>query len=110
LCGYCVGTTEHSLSNWTAHKPIWDHFDSIRDQFGGASTSSKNIATNGATYDTSHDLKDEEASSRGTSDLIEKTTNFDGTSDYSHQRIPACAKISSSPHPHHTIGMKPVVI
>lgn len=25
-----AGTTEHSLSSWTAHKPIWDHFDKIR--------------------------------------------------------------------------------
>jgi len=27
-----TGTTEHSLSNWTAHKLIWDHFDEIRGQ------------------------------------------------------------------------------
>jgi len=27
-----AGTTEHSLSNWTAHKLIWDHFDEIRGQ------------------------------------------------------------------------------
>ena len=25
-----AGTTEHSLSNWTAHKPIWDFFDGLR--------------------------------------------------------------------------------
>ncbi|KAL7539835.1 hypothetical protein ACHAXR_009652 [Thalassiosira sp. AJA248-18] len=29
-----AGTTEHSLSNWTAQKPIWDHFDSVRGQTG----------------------------------------------------------------------------
>jgi len=26
-----AGTTEHSLTNWTAHKPIWDHVDSVRE-------------------------------------------------------------------------------
>ena len=26
-----AGTTEHSLTNWTAHKAIWDHVDSVRE-------------------------------------------------------------------------------
>ena len=30
-----AGTTEHSLSNWTAHKPIWEHFDKIREETAG---------------------------------------------------------------------------
>ena len=27
-----AGTTEHSLSNWTSHRVIWDHVDKVRGQ------------------------------------------------------------------------------
>ncbi len=26
------GTTDHSLSNWTSQKIIWDHVDTVRGQ------------------------------------------------------------------------------
>ena len=38
-----AGTTEHSLSNFTAHKPIWDHVDSIRSQIGRNSSSETDV-------------------------------------------------------------------
>ena len=44
-----AGTTEHSLSNWTAHKPIWEHVDRVREEEGRKSESV------GADQDSNHD-------------------------------------------------------
>ncbi|KAL7549013.1 hypothetical protein ACHAWF_012276 [Thalassiosira exigua] len=41
-----AGTTEHSLSNWTAIKPIWDHFDRHLSSGHGPDNCASDIQSN----------------------------------------------------------------
>jgi len=97
-----AGTTEHSLSNWTAHKPIWDHFDKIRGQTG--ITPEDSIAEKGNDSCAGRN-------GRGNVDSIDNKTDANGTVDSSHNgKSEANEESMNKEHVQHRIGTKPVVI
>ena len=99
---YFVGTTEHSLSNWTAHKPIWDHFDKIRGETGIAAEDS--IAEKGNDFCAGRN-------GRGNVDSVDNKTDANGTVESSHNgKSEANEESTNKECVQHRIGTKPVVI
>jgi len=95
-----AGTTEHSLSNWTAHKPIWDHFDKIRQQT--KPTTTKDYEKENSSSADERNTVSVGNKSKNSSGAVEKKSNNGEPEASEEPTNKECV--------HHVIGPRPVVI